>query len=219
MKINSFIKFFAVAFLLASAALAVPTNSPPAAVTGKTKPCFQCKATGISPCLVFGCKDGQVDCPGPCLKLSKGVWQHEDVAGHAPTDLWQRFPRADGTWHMWNQNHVGDVIQMQNGEPVNIGKCKICGGSGHVKCSVCNGTGKVVCPICDGKKVVPDSWTAFDNPRLKDRPTHFKLKDGRVIIGRVKMTLGTTLTIRTETGSVDIETSDIVSQEKPAPTK
>ena len=103
---------------------------------------------------------------------------------------------------------------MQNGHVVDIGKCKICGGTGHVKCSVCNGTGKVTCPICEGKKVVPESWTAFDNPKLKNRPTRFKLKDGSVIVGRRRMSIGDIVTIRTETGDVNVVAKDIVSEEK-----
>jgi hypothetical protein len=176
------------------------------------KTCFNCDGTGK-----VGCpngKDGDMDCPGPCLKLSKGKWEHLEVDGHLPTDLWQKFTKADGSWSAWNQNHVGDVIEYQNGNPVDIGKCKICGGTGKVKCTICAGSGKITCPICDGQRVVPKSWTAFDNPKVKNRPGHFKLKDGRTLVGKKMMVLGNSVTIRTETGDVEVKQSDIISEEK-----
>ena len=207
--------------LLASVAATDSTNSAPgtAAPAEKTKVCFQCKGAGKIKCTVPSCKNGQADCPGPCLKLSKGVWIHMHVDGHPPEDVWQKFEGTGGKWSAWSQAHVGEVIQMQNGEPVNIGKCTICGGTGHVKCSLCKGTGEIVCPICEGKKVVPQSWTAFDNPKLKDRPTKFKLKDGTTIIGRRRISAGDIVTIRTETGDVNVVAKDIISEEKPPAAK
>jgi hypothetical protein len=183
----------------------------------KTKSCFNCNGTGEVQCP--NGKDGLMDCPGPCLKLSKGVWVHLEVAGHPPTDLWQKFYTADGGYQAWNQNHVGDVIQMQNGVPVDTGQCKICGGTGKVKCTICNGTGEITCPICGGKKVIPESWTAFDNPKMKDRPSYFKLKDGRTLIGREVMVIGDAVTIRTQKGDIEVSQKDIVSEEKPSAQK
>ncbi|HXE42279.1 MAG TPA: hypothetical protein VN516_04570 [Candidatus Baltobacteraceae bacterium] len=138
-----------------------------------------------------------------------------DVDNHPATDIWQKFTKGSGGWSAWNQNHVGDVIEYQNGDPVNVGKCKVCSGTGKVKCTLCNGTGEINCPLCDGKKVVPESWTAFDNPKMKNHPEHFKLKDGRTIIGKKMMELGDSITIRTETGNVQVKRGDIVSEEKP----
>jgi hypothetical protein len=78
----------------------VTTNSaPPPEVAGpgpNEKVCFACKGEGTVPCLVSGCKDGWVDCPGPRLKLSRGVWTHMNVAGHDPSDLWITFTAAGG---------------------------------------------------------------------------------------------------------------------------
>jgi len=62
---------------------------------------------------------------------------------------------------------------------------------------------------------VPESWSAFDNPKLKDRPTRFTLKDGRVIVGRKTSALGSSVTIKTEKGNESVQASDIVSEEKP----
>jgi hypothetical protein len=196
---------------LAGLSCSKSTGSPD--VGAGMKVCFQCNGTGTTKCQAAGCGNGWVDCPGPCLKLSKGTWVHMDVKDHPPTDVWQNFQNADGTSIAWNQKHVGQVIEMQNGKAVNIGNCKICNGTAHVKCSVCQGTGEVVCTLCEGKKVVPDSWTTFDNPRMKTRPSHFKLKDGRTIFGRRSMVLGNQITIRTETGSVTLDAAEIVSEE------
>ena len=70
-----------------------------------------------------GCVAGQAECPGPCLRLSRGKWEHMEVAGHPPTDLWQKFPDGPGQWTAWTQAHVGEVIVVQNGKAANIGKC------------------------------------------------------------------------------------------------
>jgi len=95
-----------------------------------------------------------VDCPGPCLKLSRGVWQRMDVAGHDPKELWQKFNKDRGGYVAWSQGHVGQVVEMQNGEPVNIGACKVCNGTTHVPCSYCRGTGNVLCSTCRGTGLV-----------------------------------------------------------------
>jgi hypothetical protein len=185
------------------------TNSPP----DNAKTCFQCNGAGKSKCAVPSCAGGQMDCPSPCLKLSKGVWKKMNVAGHDPNELWQTFRGKTGT-RSWTQAHVGEVVQMQNGEPENIGKCGVCQGTTKVTCTKCKGTGVTVCSICDGKKTVPASWSVFDNPKLKDRPSRFKLKDGRELVGRKVAVMGDRTRIRTETGDTDVKTADIVSEER-----
>ena len=121
------------------------------------KACFQCKGTGTIPCRT--CQASKMDCPGPCLKLSKGTWEHKNVAGHSPSELWITFHGAK-TFASWSQGHLGEVVVFQNGEPVNIGPCKICGGTTTVTCTVCKGQGKVPCEICSGKKFIPVTWCA-----------------------------------------------------------
>lgn len=187
-------------------------GKPPAGM----KICFTCNGAGKMACTAPGCKDGKADCPGPCLKLSTPGWHHMDVAGHPPTDLWQSFRDADGGGgRSWNQNHIGEVIEMQNGKPVNIGKCKVCGGTGKVRCPVCFGGGKVLCQTCEGKKFVPDSWTAFNNPRLKNPPGTIRLRDGRTIFGKIEVRMGSRLTIRTADGStIELNASEIVPEGK-----
>ena len=78
------------------------------------KMCFNCQGTGTIKCEAPGCRNGRVDCPGPCLKLDRGVWVHMNVAGHPATDVWQKFYQPDGSYEAYNQGHVGHVIMMQN---------------------------------------------------------------------------------------------------------
>lgn len=95
---------------------------------------------------------------------------------------------------------------------VEIGKCPVCGVRGKVACKVCNGTGKSVCPICEGKKVVPESWTAFNNPKLKNPPPMIQLRDGRRISGKIESRLGGLVYVRTESGKQEeLQAQDIVS--------
>jgi hypothetical protein len=198
---------------------AVVTNSTPApapeAVAGPgpgEKVCFGCKGDGIVPCLVPGCVNGQADCPGPCLKLSR-AWIHMDVAGHDPSELWAKFPDqiGQGGYQAWNQHHLGEVIVYQNGVAANIGKCKVCGGTTKVTCSVCKGKGKVTCPICSGKKFIPEAWTPTNNPYFNRQPDIIRLADGRVLLGRVAATVGDDITIVTRDKKIlHVKPSDIL---------
>lgn len=143
--------YFATVFF-AGAIFAAPAGPPASSATEKTKTCFQCNGTGTGKCPVAACKNGKAPCPAPCLKPTVGVWEHMNVAGHSPNDVWQKFRMPGGGYQAWNQNHYGEVIAMQNGKPVNVGKCKVCGGSMVVKCQVCNGTGIAPCTLCGGMR-------------------------------------------------------------------
>jgi hypothetical protein len=179
------------------------TNALPGQADGPKsgeKICFACRGTGLVECTAPGCRNGMVDCPGPCLKLDRGVWVHLVVAGHPASDVWQKFRNSDGSWTAFNQGHVGHVIVLQNGRVVDSGPCKICGGTGKVPCSVCNGTGKVVCPICGGRKFIPIAWTPADNPWLDSQPDLIRLNDGRILFGKIISTIGTDVTIKTRNG-------------------
>lgn len=178
----------------------------------KMKTCFQCNGTGEIKCP--DCRDGEIDCPGKCLKLTQGTWIHMAVDGHPPTDVWQRFQTATG-WRAFNQNHVGHVIEYRDGDWVDTGLCPICHGKGKIECPKCHGTGEIPCTVCDGKKVVPESWTAFDNPKLKNRPDHIALKDGRVLLGKKVFVFGNHTTFQTTNGTVEVNNSDIVAETKP----
>ena len=177
------------------------------------KICFACNGSGTIKCLAPGCQDGGVDCPGPCLKLTRGVWIHMTVAGHPPTDLWQKFGQSDGSYTAYNQGHVGHVIALQNGKAVDTGPCKICGGTGKVPCSVCKGTGRETCLICEGKKYIPDAWTPTDNPWLNRQPDLIRLTDGRMLFGKVVSTIGTNLTVKTRDGKwIHVGAADIMPE-------
>ena len=192
-------------------------NPPQAKVEGPGKDqkvCFQCSGQGKVACTAPGCKDGKVDCPGPCLKLSKGNWIHMTVAGHDPSELWMKFPNAGGKggYQAWNQHHVGEVIAYQNGQAVNMGPCKICGGTTKVPCKVCNGQGTQTCPICNGQKFIPIAWTETDNPWLNKQPDLIRLKDGRVLLGKVMNSSGQDRIIKTRDGkTTHVDASDIVT--------
>jgi hypothetical protein len=127
--------------------------------------------------------------------------------------LWQKFPDLDGRggYHAWTTHHVGEVIVYQNGVAVNIGKCKICGGTTKVKCDVCKGTGKVTCPVCNGKKFIPVAWTPTDNPWFNSQPDVIRLADGQVILGRVAAEVGDDRTIVTRDKKIlHVKASDIL---------
>lgn len=179
-----------------SAAAEPVTEGPPPG----EKICFACAGKGTIKCLAPGCVDGMVDCPGACLKLDRGNWIHLDVPGHPPTDIWQKFYQADGSYMAYNQNHVGHVIQMQNGKAVDTGPCPLCGGTGKVPCSVCKGTGQETCLICGGKKFIPAAWTATDNPWLNRQPDLIRFTDGHVMFGKVVSTVGSDVTIKGRDG-------------------
>lgn len=161
--------------------------------------CFVCNGNGAVTCTVVGCANGQKECPGPCLKLTRGTWIRMQVAGHDPNELWQKFPNASGKggYKSWSQGHVGEVIAYQNGVAVNIGQCKVCSGTTKVTCADCRGTGQQTCQICEGKKFIPDSWAPTDNPWFNRQPDIIRLADGRALLGRIGMSSGDDRTIVT----------------------
>jgi len=150
------------------------------------KACFACNGTGMVKCTEPGCVDGWVPCPGPCLKLSQGIWSYTDINGNHSDILWQTLYVPDGRPVLGvSEHHLGEVFVYENGQYQDIGKCKICGGTGKVKCDVCKGTGRVVCPVCNGKKFIPVAWTPTDNPYFNSQPDVIRLADGQVVLGRI----------------------------------
>ena len=136
-----------------------------------------------------------------------------EVAGHDPSELWQKFPNASGQggYQAWNQHHVGEVVVYQNGVAVSTGQCKVCGGTTRVTCSACKGQGRQGCEVCNGKKFVPAAWTATDNPWFNRQPDLIRLKDGQVILGRVAASTGEDRTIVTRDKKVvHVNVSDIL---------
>ncbi|HKB90682.1 MAG TPA: hypothetical protein VKC60_09225 [Opitutaceae bacterium] len=163
----------------ASSAIADPVDS-----TVATNPCPRCGGTGVLKCTANGCKDGKRDCPGPCLKINHGVWQHMDVKGHSSDELWQKFTPPNGQWHAWTTAHLGEVIELHDGQYVDVGKCKICGGTTHVPCEICKGTAQVPCPICHGTKVVSASSSPDPTPGTPSI-ADIILKNGSTVSGHI----------------------------------
>jgi hypothetical protein len=105
--------------------------------------CDQCGGSGvISECTNKKCVDGKVDCPRPCLKLSQGVWKMKDGK------RWRDFRGRDGGGLSISENHLGELVEMENGKPVNRGKCPTCGGTTKVDCETCGGMSLITCSKC-----------------------------------------------------------------------
>lgn len=148
------------------------------------------------------------------MKLSKGTWVHMNVAGHDPKELWQYFPNSNGRGgRSWSQAHVGEVIVMQDGQPVNTGPCKTCAGTTRVECQTCRGKRKQTCVICEGKKFIPVAWTETDNPWFNRQPDLIRLNDGRVLLGKVAASAGEELIIRLRDGKTTrVKKGDVTSK-------
>lgn|GEM_PF-3020404 len=185
-----------------------PAPVPPKPPAAPTKPCFQCKGVGKTTCPY--CVKGLMDCPAPCLKASTPGWQHLNVPGHKPEELWMKYPDDTGSgYQAWSQDHIGQVVKRKDGRATIVETCPMCKGKAKLTCGTCNGASQMICNICTGTGVVPESWTAFDNPKLKTRPVHFKLRDGTEVIGRKVVESTNSITVRTEKGTVDIKKADL----------
>lgn len=111
--------------------------------------CPECGGKGLKPCQASGCRHGRVSCPNKCLKLSVGHWERMNVAGRPPTELWQKVYFAGG-WTIVSEAYSGHLIEIQNKEVVDLGKCPTCKGTTEVACRTCQGTGEVECETCAG---------------------------------------------------------------------
>jgi hypothetical protein len=172
-----------------------PTPTPALEDAAPTKTCPRCKGTGLTKCPAPGCRGGHRDCPGPCLKLSAGRWEPLDMPGYPATDVWQKFSLNDGTWTAFNQTHVGEVVETVKGVPKITGKCKVCDGTAKVDCATCKGTASVNCSQCGGKGVVALTAQAAPAPASLGV---VRLKDGRVINGRIVLRRGDVVMIKTD---------------------
>ena len=143
-----------------------------------------------------------------------------NVAGHDPKELWQKFPDSSGGGSQsWNQNHVGEVIVMQNGHAVNMGACKVCGGTTKVECHACKGQGKQACEICGGKKFIPIAWTSTNNPWFNQQPDVIRLRDGSAVLGKVVGSGGEEWTVRLRDGKfIHVKGADILAKPEPSAT-
>ena len=194
-----------------------------------TEKCSRCEGNGFLECSLSQCKDGQVDCPGKCLKLSSGRWEHMNVPGHDPNELWQKFSGSRGTG-AWTTAHVGEVIEIRKGIPENIGKCPACEGKASVSCKVCQGTATIMCPVCHGNKVVPirvivpvratpsampritaTPQQTRQSPPIPNKSKPIRLVDGRTIVGRITVSDSEVSWIRTDDGKTfEVSTKNIL---------
>lgn len=200
-------------------------------------PCQRCTATGQITCTTPRCVNGQVPCPGPCLKLSDSGWRQ--MEGQDPNKLFMLYKVNKGVQGV-SQAHVGEVFEVRFGEFYKLGPCKICGGTTSVPCKACGGTGKLTCPVCKGEKVIakvladaapkapaaatpkiqPVQPLAASAPRAEPvaPPPQkiFKLRDGRTVTGAVAIRDGTVIWVRTADGKrVEIKASEVVSEASP----
>lgn len=113
------------------------------------KDCHTCHGELLVACTAPKCKDGQVPCPAPCLKLSEGVW-----VKRADGKLWRDFHVGTGTASI-SSAHVGQVWEIRKDGMDNKGFCTVCGGKTTIDCAVCGGHAKIPCPTCVARKDAP----------------------------------------------------------------
>lgn len=171
--------------------------------TSKTEQhCPTCKGTGSIRCTASHCISGTVECNGPCLRRSKGTWFKDAKLGHGPDKLWIAFPYKDGIQY-FTLDHVGEVVEMRNGKPTLVGKCKICNGTTRMPCKVCRGTALLICPTCHGQKNVSSSVAnSSSSPAAPSSrpPVTIRLKDGSTIVGNIVVRDSEIAVIRTTDG-------------------
>jgi hypothetical protein len=192
-----------------------PPSAPPKVDIATGKPliaCPRCGGTGQVKCKEPFCKDGKVDCPGPCLKLSKGIWEKRQIDGQASDELWQSIP--PGSKQFLSQAHCGEIPVVRGGQLTTDGVCKICKGTTKVPCSVCHGTALVICPLCKGQKEIPDprapnptsaqanaQKNTSANPASTPHPPEtIHLKNGTTITGNVVIKDAESVVIRMADG-------------------
>lgn len=124
------------------------------------QPCRRCLATGQITCTEPRCKDGQVPCPGRCLKLSDRGWRR--MEGQDPNKLFMVYLVNGGAQGV-SEAHVGEVFEVRYGKLYALGVCSVCHKQTTIPCKTCGGSGKLVCPSCQGSKVVPKPKSASPN--------------------------------------------------------
>lgn len=82
-----------------------------------------------------------------------------------------------------SQNHIGELIEYDNGRPVTRGRCPTCEGTSRVVCAICTGTGK--CVACAGAGKFVRGETLFTLTDLQ----------GRSLEAVVKVRTATALTV------------------------
>lgn len=184
-------------------------------VTGRPLiPCVPCAGTGRIKCSILRCKAGKVECDGPCLKLSKGIWIRNDKLSPDKDKLWITFPQRRGA-HYFSDAYLGYVIVMRDGMAINTGPCQECDATTLVPCKVCRGKGSLICPDCKGEKLVPDMRprppkAASGETPPNQPPETVRLKDGKTVVGYIAVRDPKFLIVRKEDGqTIQIFTKDL----------
>lgn len=111
--------------------------------------CTQCTGSGnLGPCKTPKCKDGKIPCPDKCLKADSFTG-----APDAEGKRWRVFRGKDRAELRISDAHIGELVVVENGSPVNKGKCPTCDGTTIVDDPICGGTGLKKCNACKGKGV------------------------------------------------------------------
>jgi hypothetical protein len=124
--------------------------------TETKKDCQTCKGSGAgAKCTNAKCKEGKVDCPGPCLKLSVGSWVLKKEDGKK----WRTLTARSGgrvIQHYVSDGHLGEVWALNSdGSSIeNKGQCTVCRGEAKLECGTCSGKGHLPCKSCAGVGVV-----------------------------------------------------------------
>lgn len=127
-----------------------PTCEGTAVKPAEKQPCTQCSGAGnLGECKTPRCEEGKIPCPGKCLK-AETFQGTPDAEGKR----WRVFRGRSGTNLRISDAHVGEVVAMENGEPVMKGKCPTCDGTTRVIDPACKGTELKPCAACHGHGVV-----------------------------------------------------------------
>ncbi|HYO08481.1 MAG TPA: hypothetical protein VER17_05875 [Tepidisphaeraceae bacterium] len=102
--------------------------------------CDRCGGAGVT-AYCTRCEEGTIDCPRTCLKLTQGRWYMKEGK------RWRDFRGRGGTMSI-SEHHVGELIEMENGNPVPRGACPTCAGTTRVACATCDGAGLIACDKC-----------------------------------------------------------------------
>jgi hypothetical protein len=184
--------------------------------------CPRCTGTGSQPCKAK-CRDGRVRCPKPCLKKEDAGWRQGKDVGMDPAKLWKLFPsKKKGVQggQYWSQSHLGELIEYQDGLPVNRGPCPTCAGKTTIACQACTGTGSMPCSLCAGaKSVTRQAADAFARDQAKALDADaITLKDGRVLHGKIMMRTAEKVVIKTSDGQIEeVPADQVVAEPAPRP--
>jgi hypothetical protein len=128
------------------------------------KDCETCKGTGTgAKCTNAKCVEGKVECPGPCLKRSVGVWK--DTGGL----LWREFPVAGGGKYRISQGHWGQIwtLTADKSSMEMKGNCPQCNGEAKIACDTCLGKAHLPCKTCDAVGLLGPACKDCDHGQVK----------------------------------------------------